>query len=96
LRNLQPGTGGELQLTDGIAALLKQEAVLSYQFEGTRYDCGSKQGYLQATVQFALKHPEVKEEFSEFLRNMAFDDKLQEHAVVSPTVTSASHTVIYM
>ncbi|MES2537301.1 MAG: UTP--glucose-1-phosphate uridylyltransferase GalU [Pseudomonadota bacterium] len=70
LRNLQPGAGGELQLTDGIAALLEQEAVLSYQFEGTRFDCGSKQGYLQATVQFALKHAEVKEEFHTFLHDI--------------------------
>ncbi len=70
LRNLQPGAGGELQLTDGIAALLKQEAVLSYQFEGKRYDCGSKQGYLQATVDLALKHPEVKDEFRRFLLDM--------------------------
>lgn len=70
LRNLQPGAGGELQLTDGIAAMLYQERVLAYQFEGTRYDCGSKQGYLQATVEFALKHPEVSEEFRHFLRNL--------------------------
>jgi UTP--glucose-1-phosphate uridylyltransferase len=67
LRNLQPGAGGELQLTDGIAALLAHENVLAYQFEGTRYDCGSKQGYLQATVHFALKHPEVKDVFHSYL-----------------------------
>ncbi|MDP3842574.1 MAG: UTP--glucose-1-phosphate uridylyltransferase GalU [Oxalobacteraceae bacterium] len=71
LRNLQPGAGGELQLTDAIASLLAQETVLAYQFEGTRYDCGSKQGYLQATVEFALKHPEVHEEFRAFLQNMS-------------------------
>ena len=71
LRNLQPGAGGELQLTDGIAAMLAQERVLAYQFEGTRYDCGSKQGYLQATVEFALKHPEVNEEFRHFLQNLS-------------------------
>jgi len=70
LRNLKPGAGGELQLTDGIATLLEQEAVLSYQFEGKRYDCGSKQGYLQATVQFALKHPEVREEFQAYLDSL--------------------------
>jgi UTP--glucose-1-phosphate uridylyltransferase len=73
LHNLQPGAGGELQLTDGIAALIAQETVLAYQFEGTRYDCGSKQGYLQATVQFALKHSEVKDEFLKYLRNMNFN-----------------------
>jgi len=67
LRALQPGAGGELQLTDAIAQLLSAEAILSYQFEGKRYDCGTKQGYLQATVEFALKHPEVQEEFRQFL-----------------------------
>jgi len=67
LRELRPGSGGELQLTDGIAALLQQEQVLAYQFEGTRYDCGSKLGYLKATVQFALRHPELKDEFRAFL-----------------------------
>jgi UTP--glucose-1-phosphate uridylyltransferase len=70
LRNLQPGAGGELQLTDGIASLLAHETVLAYQFEGTRYDCGSKLGYLQATVQFALRHPEVQEDFRSFLQNL--------------------------
>ena len=72
LRNLKPGAGGELQLTDGIASLLAQETVLAYQFEGIRYDCGSKLGYLQATVQFALRHPEVREEFRAFLQNLPF------------------------
>jgi len=68
LHRLQPGAGGELQLTDGIAALLKHETVLAYQFEWIRYDCGSKLGYLQAMVQFGLKHPEVKNEFRLFLQ----------------------------
>jgi UTP--glucose-1-phosphate uridylyltransferase len=72
LRNLQPGSGGELQLTDGIAALLAQETVLAYQFEAIRYDCGSKQGYLQATVEYALKHPEVQEAFSSYLKSIAY------------------------
>src|SRR5690554_3841835 len=67
IRALKPGAGGELQLTDGIAALLKEEAVLSYQFDGTRYDCGSKIGYLKATVEFALRHPEVRDEFGDYL-----------------------------
>jgi UTP--glucose-1-phosphate uridylyltransferase len=93
LRNLQPGAGGELQLTDGIAALLEQEAVLSYQFDGTRYDCGSKQGYLQATVQFALKHPEVKEEFQAFLQQMASSQPVQNGDAPLHAPTPA-HTVI--
>ena len=73
LRKLIPGAGGELQLTDAIAQLIQSEAVLSYQFIGKRYDCGTKQGYLQATVEFALKHEEVCEEFREFLRNQRLD-----------------------
>jgi UTP--glucose-1-phosphate uridylyltransferase len=71
LNELQPGAGGELQLTDAIAALLKEEAVLAYQFDGVRYDCGSKQGYLQATVEFALRHPEVADEFRNYLQTVA-------------------------
>jgi len=67
LRQLKPGAGGELQLTDAIASLLKEEAVLAYQFRGVRYDCGSKLGYLQATVELGLKHPEVGAEFAAFL-----------------------------
>lgn len=73
LHHLKPGAGGELQLTDAIAALLKRECVLAYEFEGTRYDCGSKQGYLQATVQFALKHPEVGEAFLAYLKKLDLD-----------------------
>ncbi len=67
LRALKPGAGSELQLTDAIASLLKEEAVLSYQFRGHRYDCGSKLGYLKATVEFALRHPEVSDDFSAYL-----------------------------
>lgn len=70
LRNIRPGAGGELQLTDAIAAMICKETVLAYQFDGIRYDCGSKQGYLQATVQFALKHPEVMSEFRAFLQSL--------------------------
>ena len=70
LRNVQPGAGGEIQLTDAIASLLKEEAVLTYQFEGTRYDCGSKLGYMQAQVAFGLKHPDVGAEFAAYLKQM--------------------------
>lgn len=61
------GAGGEIQLTDGIARLLEREYVYAYEFEGKRYDCGSKLGYLQATVEYALKHPELKDEFAAYL-----------------------------
>ncbi len=67
LRNVKAGAGGEIQLTDAIAALLREERVLAYRFEGTRYDCGSKLGYLQATVAFGRKHGEVGAQFDSWL-----------------------------
>ncbi|NMF89298.1 UTP--glucose-1-phosphate uridylyltransferase GalU [Aromatoleum petrolei] len=67
LRSIKPGAGGELQLTDAIASLLKEEAVLSYQFQGVRYDCGSKLGYLKATVELGLRHPEIGADFASYL-----------------------------
>jgi UTP--glucose-1-phosphate uridylyltransferase len=70
LRKVTPGAGGEIQLTDGISSLLEEEAVLAYQFKGTRYDCGSKLGYLQATIAFGRKHPEVGAEFSRYLAGL--------------------------
>jgi UTP--glucose-1-phosphate uridylyltransferase len=69
LRTMPAGAGGEIQLTDGIARLLDEETVLAYTFEGHRYDCGTKLGYLEATVDFGLKHPEVAEDFAAFLRD---------------------------
>jgi len=69
LRTMPPGAGGEIQLTDGIARLLREEQVLAYKFAGRRYDCGSKLGYLEATVDYGLKHPEVAEDFAAFLRD---------------------------
>lgn len=70
LRTTGRGAGGEIQLTDGIAALCKEEKVYAYSFEGRRYDCGSKLGYLQATVDYALEHPEVKAEFAAYLKTL--------------------------
>ncbi len=67
---MPPGAGGEIQLTDGIARLLEDEKVLAYEFEGRRYDCGNKLGYLEATVELALKHPDVGAAFAEFLKRM--------------------------
>jgi UTP--glucose-1-phosphate uridylyltransferase len=69
IKNLKPGSGGEYQLTDAIQTLLEKEQVLAYQYEGIRYDCGSKLGYLKATVEFALRHPEVSEEFKSYLKS---------------------------
>ncbi|MGI4981936.1 MAG: UTP--glucose-1-phosphate uridylyltransferase GalU [Janthinobacterium lividum] len=68
IRALKTGAGGEYQLTDAIQALLADEQVLAYKYHGTRFDCGSKLGYLKATVEFALRHPEVKDQFEEYLR----------------------------
>ena len=67
LEKIPRGAGGEIQLTDAIAQLLHEEQVLAYRFAGKRYDCGSKLGYLQATVEFALQHPELRDEFLEYL-----------------------------
>ena len=69
LENIPRGAGGEIQLTDAIEKLLHDEQVLAYRFEGRRYDCGSKLGYLQATVEYALKHPELRDDFLEYLEN---------------------------
>ncbi len=65
------GSGGEIQLTDGIAALLAEEQVLAYRYRGTRYDCGSKLGYLEATIAFGLKHEELAEDFRAVLKRYA-------------------------
>jgi len=62
------GAGGEIQLTDGIAGLLASETVHAYQYQGKRYDCGSKEGFLEATVELALAHPEVGQHFRDYLR----------------------------
>jgi UTP--glucose-1-phosphate uridylyltransferase len=70
LEKVQAGAGGEIQLTDGIASLMREERMLAYRFNGTRYDCGSKLGYLEATVALGLKHPEVGEEFAAYLHTL--------------------------
>ncbi len=65
------GAGDEYQLTDAIATLLQEEPVLAYQFDGKRYDCGNKQGYLEATVEYALKHPELGLNFRRYLSTLS-------------------------
>jgi UTP--glucose-1-phosphate uridylyltransferase len=67
LRTMPAGAGGEIQLTDGIARLMQEERVLAYEFDGRRYDCGSKLGYLEATVDYGLQHSEVGDAFARFL-----------------------------
>lgn len=71
LQNTPRGAGGEIQLTDGIAKLLEYEPVLAHAFDGVRYDCGSKIGYLEATLAFGLKHPETGAAFKELLQRYA-------------------------
>lgn len=70
IRSQKAGVGGELQLTDGISSLLDKETVYALQYEGKRYDCGSKEGFLEATVELALQHPEVGVHFRNYLDNL--------------------------
>lgn len=69
LEKVKPGKGGEIQLTDGIADLMQYEDILAYRFAGKRYDCGSKLGFMKANVEFALKHPEIAQDFSAYLKS---------------------------
>lgn len=71
LERVEQGRGGEIQLTDGIAALLKHEKVYAHRFEGRRYDCGSKLGYLKATVEMSLAHPVLGKDFREYLKGLS-------------------------
>jgi len=73
LARTTPGHGGEIQLTDALQALAKRRAMYAYEFKGTRYDAGDKLGYLKAIVAFALRHPELKDEFSKYLKEVAVD-----------------------
>jgi UTP--glucose-1-phosphate uridylyltransferase len=70
IRRQPRGVGGEIQLTDGIAGLLRREKVFAYRYEGVRYDCGSKEGFLQATVELALRHPQLGADFREYLKGL--------------------------
>jgi UTP--glucose-1-phosphate uridylyltransferase len=69
LENIPRGVGGEIQLTDGIEQLLRREKVFAYRYEGIRYDCGSKLGFLQASVDLGLQHAEVGAEFTDWLQS---------------------------
>jgi UTP--glucose-1-phosphate uridylyltransferase len=70
IRNQQRGVGGEIQLTDGIAGLMADESVYAFQYKGKRYDCGSKEGFLEATVELALQHSDVGEHFRSYLEGL--------------------------
>lgn len=71
LENTKPGSGGEIQLTDALKELAKIEDMIAYEFEGKRYDVGDKLGFLQATVEFALKNDELKESFAEYVKEIS-------------------------
>jgi UTP--glucose-1-phosphate uridylyltransferase len=73
LEHIGAGAGGEIQLTDGIAALISEQPIYAYSFEGVRYDCGSKLGYLQATVAYGLDHPDTGAQFREHLKTVLSD-----------------------
>lgn len=71
LEKTKPGKGGEIQLTDAIQMMLGQQSILAYQFEGKRYDCGDKLGFMKANIEFSKKHPEIGKEFIEFLKSIS-------------------------
>ena len=73
IRAQPPGAGGEIQLTDAIARLMAKERVYAYQYSGKRYDCGSKEGFLQATVELALQHPQMGAPFRDYLKSLKLD-----------------------
>ena len=70
LDNTKPGKGNEIQLTDALLELIKEEAMYAYNFEGKRYDVGDKLGFLEATVEYALRKPEIRDDFIKYLRGM--------------------------
>ena len=76
LEKVKPGKGGEIQLTDGISDLLKLEKVFAYRFAGTRFDCGSKLGFMKANVEFALQHPEIAADFVQYLQDRMASNKV--------------------
>jgi UTP--glucose-1-phosphate uridylyltransferase len=76
LEQVKPGAGGEIQLTDGIAALMKEEQLLAYRYDGVRYDCGSKLGYLHATMAFGLRHSEIGADFRKLMQCFCADNFL--------------------
>ncbi len=87
LEHTKPGKGGEIQLTDALKELAKHEAMYAYTFEGRRYDVGNKLGFLQATVEFALRRDDLKEEFMNYLVNIINQEKSDEViAEAAPTI----------
>ena len=75
LERTDPGAGGEIQLTDGLRALLKIQPIYTYNFEGRRYDVGDKQGFLEASVEYALRRPELRDGFLKYLNAIVEKEK---------------------
>lgn len=91
LAHIPRGAGNEIQLTDGIAALLHEEQVLAYEFSGRRHDCGSKLGYLVATIEYGLRHPELGERFRAYLQTYGcqFEGSAPSGSPPAPNLSSA-------
>ena len=87
LENTKPGKGGEIQLTDALLELMEQEAMYAYDFEGRRYDVGDKLGFLEATVEYALRRPELREGFIEYLNNLSEKESLFKKEVEKEIIT---------
>ncbi|MGU8559567.1 UTP--glucose-1-phosphate uridylyltransferase GalU [Clostridium perfringens] len=87
LENTKPGKGGEIQLTDALLELMEQEAMYAYDFEGRRYDVGDKLGFLEATVEYALRRPELREGFIEYLNDLSEKESLFKKEVEKDIVT---------
>ena len=85
LAETKPGRGGEIQLTDGLRGLLRHQSIYAYQFEGTRYDTGDKLGFLKATVEFALRRPDLGAPFRDYLRGLDLDSFTARPAADAPT-----------
>lgn len=83
LESTKPGKGGEIQLTDALKTLLAQQAIYAYEFEGRRHDVGDKLGYLQATVEMALKREDLREPFMEYLLNIIKSEQIKAVATSS-------------
>lgn len=88
LENQKPGKGGEVQLTDALKTLSKKEAMYAYEFEGRRYDVGDKLGFLEATVDFALKKPELQGPFMEYLKKVCSERTVEKEVALSAELTS--------
>ncbi|EHR9038720.1 UTP--glucose-1-phosphate uridylyltransferase GalU [Clostridium perfringens] len=87
LENIKPGKGGEIQLTDALLELMGQEAMYAYDFEGRRYDVGDKLGFLEATVEYALRRPELREGFVEYLNNLSEKESLFKKEIEKEIIT---------